>query len=140
MTMTENDGPPKFLDELRQYAMALHTKEQAPGSGKAEAPKEQKPFKPTKAGVLRFYEESKIVYDAFEEIVQNVRTVNVLELVQTEPIRWCWRLLYDAPTSPHSLRFYPLYRTHATNVCETRAWSVDRHWPRISTTWFPHGT
>jgi hypothetical protein len=72
-TVTENDGPPKFLDELRQYAMALHTKEQAPGSGKAEAPKERRPFQPTKAGVLRFYEESKIVYDAFEEIVVKVR-------------------------------------------------------------------
>ena len=71
-TMTENDGPPKFLDELRQYAMALHTKEQAPGSGKAEAPKERKPFQPTKAGVLRFYEESKVVYDAFEDIVLQV--------------------------------------------------------------------
>jgi hypothetical protein len=70
--MTENDGPPKFLDELRQYAMALHTKEQAPGSGKAEAPKERKPFQPTKAGVLRFYEESKVVYDAFEDIVLQV--------------------------------------------------------------------
>ena len=53
--------------------MALHTKEQAPGSGKAEAPKERRPFQPTKAGVLRFYEESKIVYDAFEEIVVKVR-------------------------------------------------------------------
>lgn len=72
-TVTENDGPPKFLDELRQYAMALHTKEQAPGSGKAEAPKERRPFQPTKAGVLRFYEESKIVYDAFEDIVVKVR-------------------------------------------------------------------
>ena len=83
------------MDELRQYAMvrastndrrkarvsatnslptthhsqALHTREQAPGSGKAEAPKEQKPFVPTKPGVLRFLEESKIVYDTFESIV-----------------------------------------------------------------------
>ncbi len=30
---TDPSAPPKFLDELRQYAMALHTKEQAPGSG-----------------------------------------------------------------------------------------------------------
>jgi heme oxygenase len=69
---TQSDGSnPKFLDELRQYAMALHTKEQAPGSGKAPSPKkeERKPFVPTKAGYLRFMEESKVVYDAFEEIV-----------------------------------------------------------------------
>jgi heme oxygenase len=62
---------PKFLDELRQYAMALHTKEQAPGSGQAPAPKEKKPFVPTKAGYFRFMEESKVVYDAFEDIVAN---------------------------------------------------------------------
>jgi len=100
---TDPSAPPKFLDELRQYAMALHTKEQAPGSGtsctgleeddttttrrrleyahsryytlrssgKQEAPKEQKPFVPTKPGVLRFLEESKIVYDTFESIVSS---------------------------------------------------------------------
>ena len=32
-----------FLDELRQYAMKLHTREQAPKEGKASAPKNQKP-------------------------------------------------------------------------------------------------
>jgi len=81
-----------FLDELRQYAMKLHTREQAPAEGQAEAPKEQKAvrvyivtvlftlvsyifvsfflqFVPTKQGYLRFMEESKVVYDAFESIV-----------------------------------------------------------------------
>jgi len=57
------------LDELRQYAMKLHTREQAPAEGQAEAAKEKKPFVPTKKGYLRFMEESKIVYDTFEEIV-----------------------------------------------------------------------
>lgn len=49
--------------------MKLHTREQAPAEGQAEAPKEKKPFVPTKKGYLRFMEESKIVYDTFEEIV-----------------------------------------------------------------------
>ncbi|KAI8114281.1 hypothetical protein M9434_002407 [Picochlorum sp. BPE23] len=64
---TDEEKP--FLDELRQYAMKLHTREQAPAEGQAEAPKDQKPFVPTKQGYLRFMEESKIVYDAFETIV-----------------------------------------------------------------------
>lgn len=34
-----------FLDELRRYAMDLHTKEQAPAEGKAEAPRDQKPVR-----------------------------------------------------------------------------------------------
>lgn len=34
-----------FLDELRQYAMKLHTREQAPAEGQAEAPKDQKPVR-----------------------------------------------------------------------------------------------
>lgn len=49
--------------------MKLHTREQAPAEGQAETPKEQKPFVPTKKGYLRFMEESKIVYDTFEQIV-----------------------------------------------------------------------
>jgi len=34
-----------FLEELREYAMKLHTKEQAPAEGKAEAPKDRKPVR-----------------------------------------------------------------------------------------------
>lgn len=34
-----------FLDELRKYAMKLHTREQAPAEGQAEAPKDQKPVR-----------------------------------------------------------------------------------------------
>ena len=46
-----------------------HSRSTLRSSGKQEAPKEQKPFVPTKPGVLRFLEESKIVYDTFESIV-----------------------------------------------------------------------
>lgn len=31
------------MDEMRAYAMKLHTREQAPREGKAEAPKQQQP-------------------------------------------------------------------------------------------------
>ena len=72
-TSSGEESEPKFLDELRQYAMALHTKEQAPGSGKAASPppSERKAFAPTKTGVLRFLEESKVVYDEFERIIES---------------------------------------------------------------------
>jgi heme oxygenase (biliverdin-producing, ferredoxin) len=57
------------MDELRSYAMRLHTKEQAPREGKAEAPKEQKPWVPTKEGYLNFLVQSREVYRAFETVM-----------------------------------------------------------------------
>lgn len=150
-TMTENEGPPKFLDELRQYAMALHTKEQAPGSGKAEAPKERKAFQPTKAGVLRFYEESKIVYDAFEEIVLNVRMDRTIEggslcpsilaaLSRSLGHPVCRPSLSPSNLPPAHPNVCVLYRTPDMRASEAPVWSVDRPWPRILTTWSPPGT
>lgn len=41
-TIAAEEGKPAFLDELRQYAMKLHTREQAPKEGQAKAPKQQK--------------------------------------------------------------------------------------------------
>eukprot|EP00890_Picochlorum_soloecismus_P002508 jgi/Picsp_1/3258/NSC_06098-R1_heme oxygenase 1 len=73
-TIAAEEGKPAFLDELRQYAMKLHTREQAPKEGQAKAPKNQKPFAPTKEGYLRFMEESKTVYDAFEDIIASNET------------------------------------------------------------------
>lgn len=63
-------APKTFMDELRGYAMRLHTRGQAK-EGQAAAPKEQKPWIPTKEGYLRFLIESKAVYEAFEGIVAN---------------------------------------------------------------------
>lgn len=59
-----------FLEELRDYSMKLHTKQQAPKEGKAAEPKQQKPFSPTAKGFLSFMVESKVVYDTFEDIMQ----------------------------------------------------------------------
>lgn len=65
-------GTPKtFLEELRAYAMALHTREQAPREGKAPSQKPQQAWAPTKEGYLRFLIESKAVYEAFEDIMAN---------------------------------------------------------------------
>ncbi|KAL6770148.1 HMOX1 [Auxenochlorella protothecoides x Auxenochlorella symbiontica] len=58
-----------FLGELRQYAMRLHTREQAPREGKAAAPKPDKPWEPKLAGYMQFMAESKVVYDTFEELL-----------------------------------------------------------------------
>lgn len=43
--MNAPDEHAAFLGELRQYAMRLHTREQAPREGKAAAPKSDKPVR-----------------------------------------------------------------------------------------------
>ena len=98
----------EFLDELRQYAMKLHTREQAPAEGQAETAKEQKPFVPTKEGYLRFMEESKVVYDTFEDIVATNPTYeslrnNGLERggPLTEDIEYAVTTWGLTPTEPH---------------------------------------
>lgn len=58
------------MDELRSYAMKLHTKEQAPREGKAESPKQQT-WAPTKEGYLHFLVESRVVYGTFDEILES---------------------------------------------------------------------
>jgi heme oxygenase len=59
------------MDELRSYAMKLHTKEQAPREGQASAPKNQPEWKPTKSGYLKFLVESHVVYETFEVILKS---------------------------------------------------------------------
>jgi len=56
--------------ELRDVAMKLHTKEQAPKEGQVAAPaKPAVPFVPTQADYLHFLVDSYEVYKALEEIV-----------------------------------------------------------------------
>eukprot|EP00986_Skeletonema_menzelii_P002597 scaffold707_cov138-Skeletonema_menzelii.AAC.9 len=64
---------PPILQELRDVAMRLHTREQAPREGQAEAPKKPaEPFVPTQADYLQFLVDSYVVYVALEEIVNEV--------------------------------------------------------------------
>jgi heme oxygenase len=63
-----------FVEEMRFVAMKLHTREQAPKEGekKPEPKPEQQPvqrWEPTKEKYLKFLVESKVVYEAMEEIV-----------------------------------------------------------------------
>ena len=52
--------------------MKLHTREQSPGEGKAEAPaKPYKPYVPTHGDYLQFLVDSKAVYDVLEDIVNS---------------------------------------------------------------------
>ena len=61
---------PPILDELRDVAMRLHTREQAPREGKAEAsPPPREPYVPTIMDYLRFLVDSHAIYEAMEEIV-----------------------------------------------------------------------
>lgn len=63
-----------FVEEMRFVAMKLHTREQAPKEGekKPEPKPEQQPmakWEPTKEGYLKFLVESKVMYEAMEQIV-----------------------------------------------------------------------
>lgn len=69
--MAEVEFPP-ILEELRDVAMKLHTREQSPREGKAEAPaKPAAPYVPTAADYLQFLVDSNAVYVALEEIVDS---------------------------------------------------------------------
>eukprot|EP00640_Fibrocapsa_japonica_P004214 CAMPEP_0113936756 /NCGR_PEP_ID=MMETSP1339-20121228/3568_1 /TAXON_ID=94617 /ORGANISM="Fibrocapsa japonica" /LENGTH=236 /DNA_ID=CAMNT_0000939307 /DNA_START=248 /DNA_END=958 /DNA_ORIENTATION=+ /assembly_acc=CAM_ASM_000762 len=62
---------PSFVkDELRSYAMKLHTRDQAKeGEQKAQTPFTK--WKPTRQQYLQFLAESKVVYECFEDLVNN---------------------------------------------------------------------
>ena len=65
-----DEGFPPILDELRDVAMRLHTREQAPREGQAEAPaKPAEPRVPTHMDYLQFLVDSRAVYEVIEEIV-----------------------------------------------------------------------
>lgn len=67
--MPEVEFPP-ILEELRDVAMRLHTREQAPREGRAEAPaRPAVPHVPTAADYLRFLVDSNAVYEALEDVV-----------------------------------------------------------------------
>ena len=59
-----------FIDnELRAYAMKLHTRSQAPKEGQAEEKKNVKPYETTHADYLAFLVDSQHVYQIMEDIV-----------------------------------------------------------------------
>ncbi|CAM9581726.1 unnamed protein product [Chrysoparadoxa australica] len=58
---------------MRTVAMKLHTRDQAPKEGEKEAEKGAKPLRqmePTRGGYLQFLVDSRLVYAAFEGVVQ----------------------------------------------------------------------
>jgi len=67
----EQEFPP-ILIELRDVAMKLHTREQAPREGQAPAPhKPAEPYVPTRDDYLAFLVDSQHVYYALDEVVQS---------------------------------------------------------------------
>jgi len=73
--VTTSEFPP-ILQELRDVAMRLHTREQAPREGQAEAAKKPaEPYVPTQADYLQFLVDSYVVYVALEEIVNEVEVL-----------------------------------------------------------------
>jgi hypothetical protein len=63
---------PPILDELRDVAMRMHTREQAPREGRADAPaKPAEPYVPTHMDYLQFLVDSHAVYEVLERIVND---------------------------------------------------------------------
>jgi len=62
---------PPILDELRDVAMRLHTREQSPREGRAESapPGPAVPYVPTRMDYLRFLVDSHAIYSVMEDIV-----------------------------------------------------------------------
>eukprot|EP00636_Phaeomonas_parva_P004087 CAMPEP_0118851366 /NCGR_PEP_ID=MMETSP1163-20130328/841_1 /TAXON_ID=124430 /ORGANISM="Phaeomonas parva, Strain CCMP2877" /LENGTH=271 /DNA_ID=CAMNT_0006783705 /DNA_START=140 /DNA_END=955 /DNA_ORIENTATION=- len=64
------DAPKSFVQgDLRAAAMKLHTREQAPKEGEAEAPKRRPKRDPTVLDYAQFLLDSKVAYAEFERIV-----------------------------------------------------------------------
>merc|ERR1719387_3258664 len=57
-----------FVQEMKDVAMKLHTREQAP-KGTAEQSSAPRKFEPTREGYLSFLVESKVVFDMLEGIM-----------------------------------------------------------------------
>jgi heme oxygenase len=89
-------------DDLRPYAMKLHTKQQAPREGQAPAPAApQVPYDPTRANYLSFLVDSLKVYETFEEIIKSDPLLKPFEttgLDRSEALKedLIWMLQYDS--------------------------------------------
>lgn len=64
----EADSAPSIIDDLKQTAMSLHTKDQAASGG--QKAKKRPEFKPTRSGYLRYLVDSRAVFSTMEDIVQ----------------------------------------------------------------------
>ena len=74
--VVEQSEFPPLLEELREVAMKLHTRAQAPKEGEAKAPaKPATPYVPTQADYLQFLVDSNEVYKVLEEIVNKHDTL-----------------------------------------------------------------
>ena len=67
--LEENVSTTSIIEDLKNAAMHLHTKDQA-ASGGQEA-KKRPEFKPTREGYLRYLEDSRIIFSTLEDIVKD---------------------------------------------------------------------
>lgn len=63
--------------ELRGQAMKLHTRSQAPKEGKAPEKKERSTYTPSHADYLKFLVDSQCIYQAFEDVVNELDELSV---------------------------------------------------------------
>lgn len=84
-TSTATTG--NFIEtELRGAAMKLHTRSQAPKEGKAEE-KKMEPYVTTHQDYLQFLVDSQYVYQAMEDVVNNVEELSVFRNTGLERVQ-----------------------------------------------------
>jgi len=86
---TTTAAPPSILGDLRAAAMQLHTTQQAPKEGGIVVEEPKEPYVPTRDDYLAFLVDSKHVYEALEEIVNNWEGLEVFRnsgLERTKPL------------------------------------------------------
>lgn len=79
-----------LIDTLRSAAMQLHTTQQAPKEGGVEVEKPKERYVPNHDDYLAFLVDSLVVYEAFEEIVNEWEEMTMFRdtgLERTEPLR-----------------------------------------------------
>ena len=95
-------------DDLRPYAMKLHTRDQAPKEGQQKAQVPFTKWQPSRTNYLQFLVDSLHVYEAFEDICEHHAVLAPFRhtgLERANALREdiAWMLTYDASLSPLNL-------------------------------------
>eukprot|EP01036_Dinobryon_divergens_P024008 gene24008-32415_t len=107
VTLRGNDYQKSFIqDELRPYAMKLHTRDQAPKEGQQKAQVPVARWDPSVFDYLRFLVDSLAVYETLEEIVDQYPSLHSLRntgLERSEALKFDIQWIkdtYSLPTIP----------------------------------------
>lgn len=133
---TDPSAPPKFLDELRQYAMALHTKEQAPGSGTSCTGLEEDDTTTTRR---RHDDDSNTLTRATTRFARQENKRHPKNRNRSSPPNPASSASSRNPKSSTTPSSPSSPATPATSACGTPDWSAGQPSPRTLNTWSPRG-